>query len=151
MRRILRVYGVLVVSLVALFVSGVSIGRLTSPKPSLPASSGADAATEPQSWVAIASRGLVRDLGLDETQEREMVQHLEPVAAALYRDQERALFQMHLRLLGLHDTLAKDAGLDESQLRRLAVSRAKLKGLIIDKFPRMVRANPTLEVEAELP
>jgi hypothetical protein len=50
---------------------------------------------------------------------------------------------MHLRLLELHDTLAKAGNLDPDQLQRLGRSRLKLKELIIAKFPRMVRENPT--------
>jgi hypothetical protein len=151
MKRILRNYGVIGISLTALFAAGVSIGRLTSSRAPEPEAAATDSASGPKSWVSIASRGLARDLQLDEAQERQVRQQLEPVAAALYGDRERTLFQMHLRLLGLHDTLVKDGGLDDSQLRRLAVSRAKLKSLIIRKFPRMVRANPSLAIEIDEP
>lgn len=151
MKRFLRNYGMLGLSLLALFASGLFIGRLTSPRMPVSAAPVTDAAGGPEAWVAVASRGLVRDLKLDPTQEQQMRQRLEPVAAALYGDQERTLFQMHLRLLMLHDTLAKDGGLDDAQLGRLAVSRAKLKGLIIQKFPRMVRTNPSLAIEDKEP
>jgi hypothetical protein len=147
MKRFFHNYGVLGFSLVALFASGVSIGRFASPRATNPASPVADPPGGPESWVTVASQGLVRDLKLDGTQERQIRQQLEPVAAALYADQERALFQMHLRLLLFHDTLAKKGGLDDTQLTRLAVSRAKLKGLIIRKFPTMVRRNPSLALD----
>ncbi len=148
MKQFFRNYGVLGSSLLALFVSGVSIGRLTSPRIPPPVSAAAVPAADSESWVTAASRGLVRDLKLGEAQERQIRQQLEPVAAALYADQERTLFQMHLRLLMLHDTLAREGGLDAPQLQRLAVSRAKLKELIIQKFPVMVRANPSLAIES---
>lgn len=146
MKRILQSYGIIALSLLALFGSGVFVGRMTAPvkheTAARPAASPADA----DAWVANASRGLVRDLQLDEAQQGVVKQHLETVAAYIFGDQERALFQMHLRLLELHDTLAKDGTLDGSQLQRLARSRAKLKELIILKFPRMVRENPSLVI-----
>ena len=73
------------------------------------------------------------------------------MASAIFADQERALFQMHLRLLELHDTLAKEGAMSTQQLKRLGLSRAKLKELIIRKFPRMVRENPTMFVADKTP
>jgi hypothetical protein len=151
MKTILRNYGVLAISLIALFASGVSIGRLSLSRVPAAVAPTSDIGMDPESWVATASRGLVRDLELDNGQERKVREQLEPVAAALFSDQERTLFQMHLRLLMLHDTLAKEGSLDQAQLGRLAISRSKLKSLIVQKFPRMVRANPTLAIETEKP
>ena len=149
MKRFIQHYGVLVLSLLALFASGLGIGRLTSPRPQAMAQPSVDRPGGPDAWVVAASRGLVKDLHLDEAQELKVRQQLDPVAVAIFSDQERALFQMHLRLLEFHDTLAKDGGLDDAQLKRLAQSRAKLRDLIITKFPCRVRANPTLAIGHE--
>lgn len=146
MKRFLQHYGVLGLSLLALFASGVGIGRYAVPKPQPVTPPVVETSASSEAWVAAASRGLVRDLQLDASQELKVRQHLEPVAVAIYTDQERALFQMHLRLLELHDTLAKQVSLDARQLGHLAASRAKLKDLIIRKFPSSVRANPSLAI-----
>lgn len=151
MKRFLHHYGVLGLSLITLFASGISIGRFSARRPPSPVAPALDVAGGPASWVTLASRGLVRDLALDDAQQRQVRQQLEPVAQALYGDQERTLFQMHLRLLMLHDTLAKEGGLTEPQQARLAHSRAKLKDLIIQKFPSMVRGNPSLAIESNPP
>jgi hypothetical protein len=149
MKRFFQHYGVLVLSLLALFASGVGIGWLTSPRAQPVAQPALDMPDGPDSWVTAASRGLVKDLGLDKAQELRVRQQLDPVALAIFSDQERTLFQMHLRLLELHDTLAKAGDLDAVQINRLALSRAKLKDLIIRKFPSRVRDNPALAVSVE--
>jgi hypothetical protein len=146
MNQWLKSYGILVLSLLALFASGVFIGRMTSPRTKQAASPAISVPTNTDAWVEAASSGLVKNLQLDEAQQRKVQQHLEPVAFAIFADQERALFQMHLRLLELHDTLSSSGNLNEIQTTRLAVSRAKLKALIIDKFPNLVRGNPSLEI-----
>jgi len=97
--------------------------------------------------VAAASQGLVRELGLSPDQQRQVRDQLVPVSAALYADQERALFQMHLRLLLFHDSLAASGVLDPKQAKRLAASRAKLRSLIVGRFPDMVRGDPVLAAE----
>jgi len=147
MKRIFQSYGILSLSLVTLFTSGVFIGRMTTPQPPPAVKTAADLAAEPDAWMAAASRGLVRDLKLDATQQEHLRDRLEPVATAIFADRERALFQMHLRLLELHDQLAKEPSMHDSQLRHLASSRVKLKELIIARFPNMVRQNPTLAIQ----
>ncbi|MCX6874134.1 MAG: hypothetical protein NTW21_10050 [Verrucomicrobia bacterium] len=149
MTRFIQHYGILVLSLLTLFASGLCIGRLTARRPQPAMLPALDTPAGPESWVAAASRGLVRDLHLDEAQELQVRQQLEPVALAIFTDQERVLFQMHLRLLELHDTLAKADSLDQDQLERLVVSRAKLRELIIRKFPLRVRDNPALAIGNE--
>jgi hypothetical protein len=145
-KRLLQSYGILVLSLLALFASGVFVGRMTAPEHRQAERPAATSPADAEAWVAAASRGLVRDLKLDEAQQLIVRQQLDPVAESIFSDQERALFTMHLRLLGLHDSLAKAGSLSEPQIKRLGVSRAKLKELIIRKFPRMVRENPALVV-----
>jgi hypothetical protein len=145
-KRLLHSYGILGLSLLALFASGVIIGRLTAPSPRQAPPPAVSVPADADAWVAAASRGLVKDLQLDETQQQLVRRQLDPVAGAIFADQERALFQMHLRLLELHDSLAKTGSLSDPQLTRLGQSRAKLKELIIRKFPRMVRENPTLVI-----
>lgn len=149
MKRLLQHYGILGLSLLTLFASGICIGRFTSnrqaidPSPAAATTGVIDAAA----WSATASQHLTSDLQLTADQQAKVHQELEPVAEAMRSDQERTLFQMHLRLLLLHDKLAAHGSLDTTQLQRLGTSRAKLKSLIIQKFPRMVRENPSLAFE----
>ena len=149
MIRHFRTYGVLCLSLIALFAAGVSVGRLTSPQTTAAKKNTADPAAGPEAWVAAAGRGLVRDLELDPLQGEQIQKLLEPVAHELYADRERTLFQMHLRLILLHDILSKEVSLNRSQIKRLAASRTKLKNLIVQKFPASVRNNPVLAVDSE--
>ena len=146
MKRFLQSYGIIVLSLVALFASGVFVGRMTAPVAHAGSPSTTESPSSPEAWVETASRGLIRDLKLDEAQQVLVRQQLGTAAGAIFSDQERALFQMHLRLLELHDVMAKSASLSESQLQRLAQSRSKLKELIIRKFPNRVRDNPSLVI-----
>lgn len=149
MNRFLQSYGILLLSLVTLFASGIVIGRITAPSarrtpPPLPVATTPPNA--PDSWVASASARLAADLQLDAPTRQSVQNHLAPVAEEIFSDQQRALFQMHLRLLAIHDSLAAEIPLDARQLNRLSSSRAQLKALIIRKFPLMVRENPTLAV-----
>ncbi len=146
MKHLFKTYGILALSLLALFGSGIVTGRLTAPRAAASAVPTADDRTA-GAWLDAASRGLVRELKLDATQERQVRDQLLPVSTALHADQERALFQMHLRLLMFHDTLAASGTLHPEQAARLAVSRAKLKSLIVGRFPDMVRGNPVLAGE----
>ncbi len=147
MKRFFQTYGTLCFSLSVLFASGIFIGRMTSPKVGKSATTQAEAIVTVDAWIAAASRSLVNDLKLDANQQTKLQEHLTPAAEAIFSDRERALFQMHLRLLGLHDHFVKDVSMSDSQLKRLASSRAKLKELIITKFPNSVRQNPSLALQ----
>jgi hypothetical protein len=146
-KHILKTYGILALSLLALFGSGMVTGRLTAQRQRPPGDPAAAGAKTPEAWVAAASQGLVRELDLSADQERQVRDRLVPVSTALHADQQRALFQMHLRLLLFHDSLATSGLLEQDQAHRLAASRAKLRDLIIARFPDMVRGNPVLAAE----
>ncbi len=143
MNQRLKTHAVLAGSLAALFASGVMIGRLTAPD--LPVAAAATAKAGP--WAEAASRTLTADLQLDATQRQRIDEILAPVGSDLGEDQESALFIMHLRMLRVHDTIAAELPLSAAQSARLASSRAKLKGLIIGRFPQRVSANPKLVLE----
>lgn len=140
----LKIHAIMAASLAALFVSGVVIGRLTAPAPPAAAAPSAEA---PASWTESASRTLAADLQLDSAQKQRIDAILAPVGTSLNEDQESALFTMYLRMLRVHDTIAAETELSPAQSRRLAASRAKLKGLIIERFPQQVSENPKLALE----
>jgi hypothetical protein len=139
----IKTHAVLVASLAALFVSGVVIGRLTSPAAPVAAAPPDKAA----SWAEAASRTLTADLQLDAALQQQIKDVLTPVGTALNEDQESALFTMYLRMLRVHDTIAAEIPLSSRQSTRLAASRAKLKGLIIGRFPQRVSENPNLALD----
>lgn len=143
MNQRLKTHAVMAASLVALFASGVVIGRLTAPEPPVAAA----AAPKGEPWAAAASRTLAADLQLDATQRQQIDDILALVGSDLGEDQESALFTMHLRMLRVHDTIAAELPLSAAQSARLASSRAKLKGLIIGRFPQRVSENPKLALE----
>lgn len=144
MKSFIRKFGILSLSLTGLFVTGVFVGRLTGPT-SLPSAEPATkVAQNATTWIDTASGGLIRDLALNTAQQEKVREHLTPVATAIFSDQERSLFQMHLRLLEVHDTILKDRMLDGTQQQRLGISRKKLRDRIIQAFPQMVRENPAL-------
>ena len=138
-----KTHAILALSLVALFASGVVIGRLTAP--------GSPIAAEPPaktaSWAESASRSLAADLQLEPSQQQRIDDILAPVGASINEDQETALFTMYLRMLRVHDTIASEIPLSARQSARLAASRARLKGLIIERFPQRVSENPKLALD----
>ncbi len=144
MNQRLKTHAVMAASLASLFVSGVVIGRLTAPDPPVAAAATANAGP----WAEAASRTLTADLQLDATQQQRIDAILAPVGSELGEDQESALFTMHLRMLRVHDTIAAELPLSATQSARLASSRAKLKGLIIGRFPQRVSENPKLALDA---
>jgi hypothetical protein len=148
-KRHLQSYGILVLSLLALFASGIFIGRMTAPVSRQIAAPANAVPSDADAWVAAASGKLANDLNLDDAQRLMVRQQLDPVAQSIFADRERALFQIHLRLLELHDTLAKQGSLSDPQLKRLAASRTKLRELIIRTFPRQVRENPSLAISGK--
>ncbi len=143
MKRSFQSWCIIVPSLLALFGAGVMVGRMTVPARRESAAPVAATPQDASAWVDTALGKLAEELKLDESQRATARESLAPVATSIFADQERALFQMHLRLLELHDTLAQAGKLNPDQLRSLGGSRLKLKELIIAKFPRMVRENPS--------
>jgi hypothetical protein len=139
----LKSHAVLAASLAVLFASGIVIGRLTAPSPPVTAAPPAKTAL----WAEAASRTLSADLQLDAAQQQQIDAILAPVGTAIHEDQESALFTMYLRMLRVHDTISAEIPLSAAQSARLAASRAKLKGLIIDRFPQRVSENPKLALD----
>ncbi len=94
----------------------------------------------PQRWAEQALERLAGDLQLTGEQRLAVQPHLEVAADRIFRERDRALLQMHLRLLEVHDTLARELGLEPGQAKRLAQSRAKLKASILARFASLLQA-----------
>lgn len=133
MKYLFKTYGIIAISLLALFGSGIIVGRLTAPSKT-PANQGQQIPLNAADWAEKASQALVRQLALTPDQEAKLRTELAPVSEAMHASQERALLQMHLRLLHFHDTLAAKGILDPNQAQLLARSRVQLLKLIRKRF-----------------
>lgn len=141
---------VLALSLAAIFsaggVAGYFVGKksaspvsLTDAAPPMPSPEGT-----PEQWAQNAFKGLAADLQLSEAQRAMLKPYLNTMSEQVFRERDRALLQIHLRLLEAHDFLAesKDPPLSEEQVKKLARSRAKLKAFILNRFADILRTNP---------
>lgn len=138
-------------SLAAIFLAGGTAGffagrKSLSPALALTVDPVVSAAPEasPEEWAQSAFNGLARDLQLSEVQRSRLKPYLNTVSEQVFHERDRALLQIHLRLLEAHDFLAasKDPPLNEEQVKRLARSRAKLKAFILGRFADILRTNP---------
>lgn len=139
----IKMHAVLAASLVALFISGIAIGRLTARG----AVSAAAKPAQTTSWTEAASGSLAADLQFDAAQQQQADAILAAVGSALNEDQENALFTMYLRMLKVHDAIESGVTLSAAQSTRLAASRGRLKNLIIERFPQKVSQSAILALE----
>ncbi|MFZ9936705.1 MAG: hypothetical protein ACO3JG_06555 [Luteolibacter sp.] len=138
----IKTHALLAASLAALFISGMTIGRLTAP--------GAPVAATPaetRSWAQAASGRLAADLELDTVQQQQADKILATVSRAIDEDKEKALFTMYLRMLRVHDAIDAGVTLSAAQSARLSASRARLKSLILERFPQRVSQDPLLALD----
>jgi hypothetical protein len=142
---------VLALSLAAIFSAGGLTGYVVGKKSAVSAA-GADHGQAvspspegtPEQWAQNAFKGLAADLQLTEPQRAMLKPYLNTMSEQVFRERDRALLQIHLRLLEAHDFLAasKDPPLTAEQLKRLDRSRAKLKAFILNRFADILRTNP---------
>lgn len=142
---LLRHSALLLLSVLVLFGSGLWVGRLTAPRPSVVSRPLSEAG--PEQWALEARRRLTAELSLTPAQQERLASELAATGTALFDDQERGLFQMHLRLLKLHDTMTTMAEWQPAQLKQLKKSRAQLRDLIISRFPAMIKNEAALAGE----
>ena len=140
-------YALLAVSLGGIFAAGGSLGyvlgKRASPAPDrVEAMIGAANGTSPQQWADQAYQNLAGDLKLTDDQRLKIRPFLLTAAGQVFLERDRALLQMHLRLLEVHDTLAREASLDEEQKKRLLQSRVKLKASILARFADILGTIP---------
>jgi len=141
-------YTLLALSLGGIFAAGGTVGYLAGKRPG-PAQDPAIStisttnSTSPEQWADQAFENLAGDLKLTAPQRLKMRPFLLEAAGKVFMERDRALFQMHLRLLEAHDTLASESNLDPSQQKRLKQSRDKLKASISARFADILRDNPS--------
>ena len=134
----------LVLSLSTLFAAGLALGyRLgSSRQPAPPTTTRQESSHSADEWASHASLALERDLSLSPSQSSLVRSHLTTVSRGIFLERDRALFQIHLRLLEAHDILSKDLTLADSQRSRLKASREKLRALITEKFAPLLKDLP---------
>ena len=137
-------YTLLALSLGGIFAAGGAVGYFvgkgaTSPAPPLEQVIGTAPGASPEQWAGQAFDSLAVDLKLTEAQRGIVRPYLEATAESVFKERDRALLQMHLRLLDVHKALAKETMLTEAQKKRLAQSRAKLKASILGRFAGILK------------
>jgi len=126
-----------------LFASGVAIGYRLGERRTVTAPDAAvDASVSPADWTTRACDALQHDLTLSPEQSERVRSHLSEASRGIFLDRERALLQIHLRILEVHDILARDPSLGDQQKIRLKASREKLRSLITSKFADLLRDSP---------
>lgn len=134
MMHVLAKYGRLALALAAIFLSGQAIGWLLAVRSS---EAHQEVPSDPERWQEYMLARLREELKLTPEQEEPVRQRLAETAQRMQRDRDRALFQIHLQLLKLHDELGPT--LTPDQQKTLAESRRKLTQSIRQKFPKLLR------------
>jgi len=143
----LKRYGLITVSLAALFASGLAAGyrwgSLSSAGKSVaPVVVKEAAESTPDQWIENAALALQKDLGLNDSQALQVRSAIAGPAIGIFTEKRQANFKIHLRLLEAHDTLARDAGLTGPQKAMLKARREQLRRHILDKFKDIIGDKP---------
>lgn len=138
-------YGPLALSLSGIFAAGGAVGYYlgkgaVAPAGAVEAVIGTAPGASPEQWAEQAFTSLAGELQLTEDQRLKVKPHLTAAAERVFMERDRALLQMHLRLLEVHDSLARETTLDAAQQKHLVRSRAKLKASILSRFATILRS-----------
>ena len=145
MKRFLKKYGVIAGSLAVLFASGIAAGykwgRTGGPSSQAVTTTG-HTETTPEQWRENAAAALQNDLGLTDGQTDSIRRSLVAPSQGIFEERHKANLKIHLRLLEVHDTLARDVDLSDKQKALLKHRRDQLRGLIREKFRDLIGDNP---------
>ena len=145
MNYYLKRYGPLTASLAVLFASGVAAGyrwgQRAAPGPTQPP---VVAATEPTAaqWIENTAAALEKDFALTAEQTEKVRTSIAGPARGIFEDKRQTGFKIHLRLLEVHDTLVRDAGLTDSQKALLKIRREQLRQYILTTFKDIIGDHP---------
>jgi len=143
--RYLKRYGLITGSLAVLFGSGIAAGyrwgRSGGPSDRGLTSNGHAEAT-PEQWSESAAVALQRDLGLTDGQTDSIRRSLGGPSQQIFDDRRKANLKIHLRLLELHDNLAREMDLSDKQKTILLRRREQLRDLIMEKFRDLIGDKP---------
>ncbi len=130
-----KIYG----ALLAIFVSGSTLGYVTGHRmvpqglPLAPPLVEDDATAE---WAEKALNGLEGTLGLTEEQVTTLRPVLERTGKNVFRQRDRALFQISLEVLAVHDELLPY--LDPEQQKKLVKSKENMHLTIESRFKSLI-------------
>jgi hypothetical protein len=141
MRPFLRKYGTIGFSILLIFLSGQGIGWMLAthncqgtPPPTVDA----------DKWTEEMLSRLVEDLDLGPDQAVGVRRQLSNTASQMQHERDRAMFQIHLQILRLHDDL--ESSVTPGQKPRLQQSRQEVIESIRRKFPQFL-SDPALGPE----
>ena len=114
-KRQIQRYGAIAASLIVLFASGIAAGfrwgqHRTAARISDDAQATVPEAT-PEQWAESAVEALRKDLGLNGEQTEKVRRSIAGPSREILGERHRANLKIHLRLLEVHDTLARDVEL----------------------------------------
>ena len=142
----LKRYGPITLSLGVLFASGVAAGyrwgQASARQTVAPVVVKEAAETTPDQWIENAALALQKDLGLNESQSLAVRSAIAGPALGIFTEKRQANLKIHLRLLEVHDTLARDAGLTGPQKAMLKARREQLRRQILEKFKDIIGEKP---------
>jgi hypothetical protein len=135
MREIIHKYGKIALALVAIFLSGQAIGWMLATHRSEGRSTPPSADSD--QWTREMLARLRSDLELTDAQVKAIEPRLRETSQQIQQERDRAMFQIHLHLVKLHDDLAPSV--TPEQKIKLDRSRQNLIELMKRKFPHFLR------------
>ncbi len=147
MKRFIKRYWAITLSLTVLFGSGIAAGfrwgqhQGTGPAGVEPAAPGTPELT-PEQWAENAAAALQKDLGLNAGQADRVRESIAGPSREIFSEKHRANMKIHLRLLEAHDRLANDVDLTDKQKALLRVRREQLRNVIREKFRDLLGDKP---------
>lgn len=146
MKRFLQRYGILILSLGALFASGIAAGyrwgAVETARTVAPFETPPGREASPEQWTENAAAALQKDLSLDDAQTDKIRQSIAGPSREIFEEKHRANLKIHLRLLEAHDKLARDVELSSKQQALLKLRREQLRKLILEKFRDLIGDKP---------
>lgn len=141
--------GKVALALLVLFASGIGLGWFGRELGKAPAQLAAAAESPPAAaanWTKRAMATLSRELHLTAEQEQQIRPLLRQTAVSLDLDRERALFQLHLQVLRVHDAMRPH--LRPDQLPALEQMRLRLQQDIKRRFAAILNdpSQPTPDI-----
>lgn len=137
--------GKVALALLVIFASGIGLGWFAREARKLPCEAPPPAGNAPAAsqWSDRAMRTLSQELKLTAGQEQEIRPVLQAAAGKMDLDRERALLQLHLQVLKVHDEMRPH--LQPDQVPALDRMRARLQQDIRRRFAKLLEnpAQPT--------
>lgn len=123
-------------ALIAIFLCGSGSGYVFGSLGGKASSDRALAPRTPSEWSGEALNALAANLSLTPDQVETLSPILEKAGQSVTKERERALFQIHLNILKVHDDIRPT--LEPEQQKELDLSRKKMVTLIESRFSSLI-------------